>query len=71
MEAVQGKELERIYKEEGVIDEEDDEEPDNFEDSEEQLNLSVPDSQEGRKKIVYYKINICLISIYHQVGYLL
>nr|XP_033337684.1 zinc finger protein 665-like isoform X2 [Megalopta genalis] len=46
MEAVQGKELERIYKEEGVIDEEDDEEPDNFEDSEEQLNMSVPDSQE-------------------------
>ncbi|XP_031837954.1 uncharacterized protein LOC116429307 isoform X2 [Nomia melanderi] len=46
MEAVQGKELERIYKEEGVIDEEDDEEPDNFEDAEEQLNMSVPDSQE-------------------------
>ncbi|XP_076545050.1 uncharacterized protein LOC117604279 isoform X1 [Osmia lignaria lignaria] len=46
MEAVQGKELERIYKEEGVIDEEDDDEPDNFEDSEEQLNISVPDSQE-------------------------
>ncbi|XP_076298916.1 uncharacterized protein LOC143217987 isoform X1 [Lasioglossum baleicum] len=46
MEAVQGKELERIYKEEGVIDEEDDEEPDNFEDPEEQLNMSVPDSQE-------------------------
>lgn len=46
MEAVQGKELERIYKEEGVIDEEDDDEPDNFEDSEEQLNLSVPDSHE-------------------------
>ncbi|OAD56631.1 hypothetical protein WN48_03092 [Eufriesea mexicana] len=46
MEAVQGKELERIYKEEGVIDEEDDDEPDNFEDSEEQLNMSVPDSHE-------------------------
>ncbi|XP_068986699.1 zinc finger protein 568-like isoform X1 [Bombus flavifrons] len=46
MEAVQGKELERIYKEEGVIDEEDDDDPDNFEDSEEQLNMSVPDSQE-------------------------
>ncbi|XP_043264633.1 zinc finger and SCAN domain-containing protein 2-like isoform X1 [Colletes gigas] len=46
MEAVQGKELERIYKEEGVIDEEDDEQPDNFEDSEEQLNVTVPDSQE-------------------------
>ncbi|XP_076176968.1 uncharacterized protein LOC143151563 isoform X3 [Ptiloglossa arizonensis] len=46
MEAVQGKELERIYKEEGVIDEEDDEQLDNFEDSEEQLNMSVPDSQE-------------------------
>ncbi|CAK9807419.1 Zinc finger protein 585A [Anthophora plagiata] len=46
MEAVQGKELERIYKEEGVIDEEDDDEPDNFEDAEEQLNMSVPDSQE-------------------------
>ncbi|XP_026668484.1 zinc finger protein 287-like isoform X6 [Ceratina calcarata] len=45
MEAVQGKELERIYKEEGVIDEEDDE-PDNVEDCEEQLNMSVPDSQE-------------------------
>lgn len=49
MEAVQGKELERIYKEEGVIDEEDDDEPDNFEDSEEQLNMSVPDSHEGKK----------------------
>lgn len=49
MEAVQGKELERIYKEEGVIDEEDDEQLDNFEDSEEQLNMSVPDSQEGNK----------------------
>ena len=46
MEAVQGKELERIYKEEGVIDEEDDDEPDNFKDSEEQLNISVPDGQE-------------------------
>ncbi|XP_076234938.1 uncharacterized protein LOC143179528 isoform X2 [Calliopsis andreniformis] len=46
MEAVQGKELERIYKEEGVIDEEDDDEPDNFKDSEEQLNMSVPDGQE-------------------------
>ncbi|XP_078042216.1 uncharacterized protein LOC144472755 isoform X2 [Augochlora pura] len=51
MEAVQGKELERIYKEEGVIDEEDDEEPDNFEDSEEQLNMSVPDSQEEGKDL--------------------
>lgn len=49
MEAVQGKELERIYKEEGVIDEEDDDDPDNFEDPEEQLNMSVPDSQEGKK----------------------
>lgn len=46
MEAVQGKELERIYKEEGVIDEEDDDEQDTFEDSEEQLNMSVPDSHE-------------------------
>ncbi|KAL2718806.1 zinc finger protein 3-like [Vespula squamosa] len=46
MEAVQGKELERIFKEEGVIDEEDDEEVDRFEDSEERLNVSIPDGQE-------------------------
>lgn len=49
MEAVQGKELERIYKEEGVIDEEDDDEPDNLKDPEEQLNMSVPDGQEGKE----------------------
>ncbi|KAK2581207.1 hypothetical protein KPH14_008006 [Odynerus spinipes] len=46
MEAVQGKELERIFKEEGVIDEEEDEEADHFEDSEERINVSVPDGQE-------------------------
>lgn len=62
MEAVQGKELERIYKEEGVIDEEDDDEPDNFEDSEEQLNMSVPDSHEG-KRYINIKIHINYLSI--------
>ncbi|XP_043677255.1 zinc finger protein 347-like isoform X1 [Vespula pensylvanica] len=46
MEAVQGKELERIFKEEGVIDEEEDEEADPFEDSEERLNVTIPDGQE-------------------------
>ncbi|XP_017788534.1 PREDICTED: zinc finger and SCAN domain-containing protein 2-like [Habropoda laboriosa] len=59
MEAVQGKELERIYKEEGVIDEEDDDEPDNFEDAEEQLNMSVPDSQEGSRN----NYNYCLLCL--------
>ncbi|XP_043504113.1 PR domain zinc finger protein 5-like isoform X1 [Polistes fuscatus] len=46
MEAVQGKELERIFKEEGVIDEEEDEEADHFEDSEERINVTIPDGQE-------------------------
>ncbi|XP_012262840.2 zinc finger protein 62 homolog isoform X2 [Athalia rosae] len=48
MEAVQGKELERIFKEEGVIDEEeDDNEPDNdYDDPEERLNLPTPDGHE-------------------------
>ncbi|XP_066593570.1 uncharacterized protein [Prorops nasuta] len=45
MEAVQGKELERIFKEEGVIDEEDDE-LNNTEDTEEHINVSTPDGQE-------------------------
>ncbi|XP_014487688.1 PREDICTED: zinc finger protein 3-like [Dinoponera quadriceps] len=45
MEAVQGKELERIFKEEGVIDEEDDD-PEMHDDSEEALNSSIQDGQE-------------------------
>lgn len=45
MEAVQGKELERIFKEEGVIDEEDDD-PEVHNDSEEMLN-PIQDGQEG------------------------
>lgn len=47
MEAVQGKELERIFKEEGVIDEEDDDDSEMFDDSEEPLNVAVQDGQEG------------------------
>lgn len=57
MEAVQGKELERIFKEEGVIDEDDD--PEIHEDSEEVLNSSIQDGQEGLHntlKIVMYEI---------------
>ncbi|XP_025268545.1 zinc finger protein 271-like isoform X2 [Camponotus floridanus] len=46
MEAVQGKELERIFKEEGVIDEEDDDEFETLNDSEEPLNASIQDGQE-------------------------
>lgn len=46
MEAVQGKELERIFKEEGVIDE-DDNDHEVFDDSEETLNTSIQDGQEG------------------------
>ncbi|XP_032689441.1 zinc finger and SCAN domain-containing protein 2-like isoform X1 [Odontomachus brunneus] len=45
MEAVQGKELERIFKEEGVIDEEDDD-SEIHNDSEEVLNPSIQDGQE-------------------------
>lgn len=47
MEAVQGKELERIFKEEGVIDEEDDDDFEMLDDSEEPLNASIQDGQEG------------------------
>lgn len=47
MEAVQGKELERIFKEEGVIDEEDDDDFETLNDSEEPLNASIQDGQEG------------------------
>lgn len=47
MEAVQGKELERIFKEEGVIDEEDDDDTEIFDDSEEPLNTCTQDGQEG------------------------
>lgn len=46
MEAVQGKELERIFKEEGVLDEEDDD-SELFDDSEEALNSSLQDGQKG------------------------
>lgn len=47
MEAVQGKELERIFKEEGVIDEEDDDDFEILDDSENLLNTSIQDGQEG------------------------
>lgn len=48
MEAVQGKELERIFKEEGVIDEEDDDDSEIlFDDLEVPLNVSVQGGQEG------------------------
>ncbi|XP_072746124.1 uncharacterized protein [Anoplolepis gracilipes] len=46
MEAVQGKELERIFKEEGVIDEEDDDDFEMLDDTEEPLNTSIQDGQE-------------------------
>lgn len=45
MEAVQGKELERIFKEEGVIDEEDDDDFETLDDLEEPLNASIQDGQ--------------------------
>lgn len=45
-EAVQGKELERIFKEEGVIDEEDND-SEMFDDSEDLLKSSSQDGQEG------------------------
>ncbi|XP_019885783.2 zinc finger protein 665 isoform X2 [Ooceraea biroi] len=48
MEAVQGKELERIFKEEGVLDEEDDD-PELFDDLEEPLNSAV---QDGQKEVI-------------------
>ncbi|XP_015608375.1 zinc finger protein 287 isoform X2 [Cephus cinctus] len=47
MEAVQGKELERIFKEEGVIDEEDDDnQEEDYDDTEERLNVPTPDGHE-------------------------
>lgn len=46
MEAVQGKELERIFKEEGVIDE-DDNDHETFDDSEETLNAPIQVGHEG------------------------
>lgn len=46
LEAVQGKELERIFKEEGVIDEEDDDDSEMFDDPEDLLKASQ-DGQEG------------------------
>jgi len=46
LEAVQGKELERIFKEEGVIDEEDND-SEMFDDSEDLLKSSSQDGQEG------------------------
>lgn len=52
LEAVQGKELERIFKEEGVIDEEDND-VEMFNDSE-HLKSSNQDSQEG----IYNEQNI-------------
>lgn len=47
LEAVQGKELERIFKEEGVIDEEDNDDPEIFNDSENLLKSSNQGGQEG------------------------
>lgn len=47
LEAVQGKELERIFKEEGVIDEEDNEDSEVFDDPEDLLKTSTQDGQEG------------------------
>lgn len=46
MEAVQGKELERIFKEEGVIDEEDDNHETNT-NTKETLTSSIQNGQEG------------------------
>lgn len=46
LEAVQGKELERIFKEEGVIDEEDDDDSEMFDGPEDLLKASQ-DGQEG------------------------
>lgn len=51
MEAVQGKELERMFKEEGVIDEEDDD-VELYDDSEEALNSVIQDGQEGLHSIL-------------------
>lgn len=47
LEAVQGKELERIFKEEGVIDEEDNDDSEIFDDPEDLLKSSSQDGQEG------------------------
>lgn len=49
LEAVQGKELERIFKEEGVIDEEDDNDSELFDDPEDLLKAS---SQDGQEEII-------------------
>lgn len=46
LEAVQGKELERIFKEEGVIDEEDND-SEMFDNSKDLLKSSNQDGQEG------------------------
>jgi len=46
LEAVQGKELERIFKEEGVI-EEDDDDSEMFDNPEDRLKTSNQDDQEG------------------------
>lgn len=70
MEAVQGKELERIFKEEGVIDEEDDDDPDVLDDLEETLNTSTQDGQEGSHEYFEeYNVNnknVILVFIYTQ-----
>lgn len=47
LEAVQGKELERIFKEEGVIDEEENDDSEMFDDPEDPLKCSSQDGQEG------------------------
>lgn len=47
LEAIQGKELERIFKEEGVIDEEDNDDSEMFDNSKDLLKSSNQDGQEG------------------------
>lgn len=55
LEAVQGKELERIFKEEGVIDEEDNEDSEVFDDPEDLLKNSTQDGQEGTYNVQDFK----------------
>lgn len=64
MEAVQGKELERIFKEEGVIDEDDDPE---IHDSREPINPSIQNGQEGLYDILKVEKNINVSVIYSRI----
>lgn len=54
-EAVQGKELERIFKEEGVIDDDDDAADNVVDDPEERVKVSSPDGQEGKNTFLEKK----------------